>query len=59
MGEARVAMHILKLRVYVGHCERCISNGIAPFCVAGMLVAELPAFPEDVAEAISTFLVPT
>jgi TetR/AcrR family transcriptional repressor of nem operon len=52
-------MHILKLRVYVGHGEQCISNGIAPFCVAGMLVAELPAFPEDVAEAISTFLVPT
>jgi TetR/AcrR family transcriptional regulator, transcriptional repressor for nem operon len=43
---------LTQLRGYVGHWERCISNGIAPFCVAGMLGAELPALPEDVAEEV-------
>jgi TetR/AcrR family transcriptional repressor of nem operon len=43
---------LTQLRAYVGHWERCISDGIAPFCVAGMLGAELPALPEDVTEEV-------
>lgn len=43
---------LTQLRGYVEHWERCISDGVAPFCVAGMLGTELPALPEDVAEEV-------
>jgi TetR/AcrR family transcriptional repressor of nem operon len=34
---------------YVGYWERCIVDQSAPFCVAGMLGAELPSLPEALA----------
>lgn len=40
------------LRAYVGYWESCISDDSAPFCVGGMLGAELPALPDDVARAV-------
>lgn len=43
---------LTQLRAYIGHWERCIHDGIAPFCVAGMLGTELPALPDDVAEEV-------
>jgi len=44
-----------QLRAYIGHWERCIADDTAPFCVAGMLGAELPALPEEVAQAVKAF----
>jgi len=38
-----------QLRMYTGYWERCIADGSAPFCVAGMLAAELPTLPADLA----------
>jgi TetR/AcrR family transcriptional regulator, transcriptional repressor for nem operon len=38
-----------KLHFYVGYWERCITDATAPFCVAGMLAAELPSLPESLA----------
>ncbi|WP_175196846.1 TetR/AcrR family transcriptional regulator [Paraburkholderia caffeinitolerans] len=46
---------IAQLRAYIGHWERCIADDTAPFCVAGMLGAELPALPEEVAQAVKAF----
>jgi len=37
---------------YAGYWERCIADNSAPFCVAGMLAAELPSLPDDVATAV-------
>jgi len=53
--EASGADALEQLRAYVGHWERCIADDTAPFCVAGMLGAELPALPEDVAKAVKAF----
>jgi len=36
-----------QLRGYAGYWERCIADNSAPFCVAGMLAAELPSLPDD------------
>jgi TetR/AcrR family transcriptional regulator, transcriptional repressor for nem operon len=44
-----------QLRAYIGHWERCISDDSAPFCVAGMLGAELPTLPEEVAQEVKAF----
>ena len=41
-----------KLRFYVAYWEKCITDATAPFCVAGMLAAELPSLPENLAEAV-------
>ena len=46
---------IAQLRAYIGHWERCIADDTAPFCVAGMLGAELPVLPEEVAQAVKAF----
>jgi TetR/AcrR family transcriptional regulator, transcriptional repressor for nem operon len=46
---------IAQLRAYIGHWERCIADDTASFCVAGMLGAELPSLPEEVAQAVRTF----
>lgn len=46
---------IAQLRAYIGHWERCIADDTAPFCVAGMLGAELPSLPEEVAQGVKTF----
>src|SRR5215469_5771291 len=53
--EASGADAIAQLRAYIGHWERCIADDTAPFCVAGMLGAELPSLPEEVAQAVKTF----
>ncbi len=53
--EASGADAIAQLRAYIGHWERCIADDTAPFCVAGMLGAELPSLPEDVAQAVKAF----
>lgn len=41
-----------QLRGYAGYWERCIADNSAPFCVAGMLAAELPSLPDDLAAAV-------
>jgi TetR/AcrR family transcriptional repressor of nem operon len=43
---------LAQLRAYIGYWERCIADDSAPFCVAGMLGAELPALPEEVAREV-------
>ncbi|MFP6562493.1 TetR/AcrR family transcriptional regulator [Paraburkholderia sp. B3] len=53
--QASGADAIAQLRAYVGHWERCIADDSAPFCVAGMLGAELPSLPEDVAQGVKAF----
>jgi TetR/AcrR family transcriptional regulator, transcriptional repressor for nem operon len=40
---------LAQLQAYIGYWQRCIADDSAPFCVAGMLGAELPALPDDVA----------
>ncbi len=41
-----------QLRFYTGYWERCIADGSALFCVAGMLASELPTLPADLAENV-------
>src|SRR5215469_1316072 len=53
--QASGANAIAQLRAYIGHWERCIADDTAPFCVAGMLGAELPALPEEVAQVVKAF----
>lgn len=53
--QASGADAIAQLRAYIGHWERCIADDTAPFCVAGMLGAELPSLPQEVAQAVKTF----
>lgn len=43
---------LAQLRAYIDHWERCITDDSAPFCVAGMLGAELPALPDEVAQEV-------
>ncbi|WP_250340561.1 TetR/AcrR family transcriptional regulator [Luteibacter flocculans] len=38
-----------QLRMYTAYWERCIADASAPFCVAGMLAAELTTLPDDLA----------
>jgi TetR/AcrR family transcriptional regulator, transcriptional repressor for nem operon len=53
--QASGADAIAQLRAYIGHWERCIADDTAPFCVAGMLGAELPSLPEEVALVVKAF----
>lgn len=53
--QASGADAIAQLRAYIGHWERCIADDSAPFCVAGMLGAELPSLPEEVAQVVKAF----
>ncbi len=53
--EASGADALAQLRAYIGHWERCIADDSAPFCVAGMLGAELPSLPEEVAKEVKAF----
>jgi TetR/AcrR family transcriptional regulator, transcriptional repressor for nem operon len=46
---------LTQLRAYTGYWEQCIADDSAPFCVAGMLGAELPALPDEVAEAVRAY----
>lgn len=41
-----------QLLMYTGYWEKCIADASAPFCVAGMLAAELPSLPIDLADAV-------
>ncbi|VWC67706.1 TetR/AcrR family transcriptional regulator [Burkholderia lata] len=50
--DASGADALVQMRAYIGYWERCIADDTAPFCVAGMLGAELPALPDDVARAV-------
>ncbi|MBW5807891.1 TetR family transcriptional regulator [Burkholderia sp. COPS] len=50
--DASGADALVQMRAYIGYWERCISDDSAPFCVAGMLGAELPALPDEVARAV-------
>jgi TetR/AcrR family transcriptional regulator, transcriptional repressor for nem operon len=44
-----------QLRAYIGHWERCIADDSAPFCVAGMLGAERPSLPDEVAQEVKAY----
>jgi len=44
-----------QLCAYIHHWERCIADDSAPFCVAGMLGAELPALPDEVAREVRAY----
>ena len=41
-----------QLYAYTGYWERCILDQEAPFCLAGVLAAELPGLPPEVATAV-------
>jgi TetR/AcrR family transcriptional repressor of nem operon len=41
-----------QLRFYTGYWERCITDASAPFCVAGMLAAEMTTLPGELAAAV-------
>lgn len=41
-----------QLLAYTGYWERCIRDGSAPFCLAGVLAAELPSLPPEIAVAV-------
>jgi TetR/AcrR family transcriptional repressor of nem operon len=43
---------VQKLAFYTGYWEKCITDATAPFCVAGMLAAELPSLPDDLAACV-------
>ncbi|KUY68586.1 TetR family transcriptional regulator [Burkholderia cepacia] len=51
--DASGADALVQMRAYIGYWERCIADDSAPFCVAGMLGAELPALPDEVARAVT------
>lgn len=53
--EATGADAVAQLRAYIGHWERCITDDSAPFCVAGMLGAELPSLPGEVADEVKKY----
>ena len=50
--QASDADALTQLRAYIGYWQRCIADDSAPFCVAGMLGAELPVLPDDVAQQV-------
>lgn len=50
--ESSGADALVQMRAYIGYWERCIADDSAPFCVAGMLGAERPALPDEVARAV-------
>lgn len=41
-----------QLRMYTGYWERCIADQSAPFCLAGVLAAELPSLPDQIAVSV-------
>jgi TetR/AcrR family transcriptional regulator, transcriptional repressor for nem operon len=50
--QASGADALAQLQAYLGYWQRCIADDSAPFCVAGMLAAELPALPDEVAQEV-------
>ncbi|MBB5468156.1 TetR/AcrR family transcriptional repressor of nem operon [Paraburkholderia sp. CI2] len=53
--EASGADALAQLRAYIGFWERCIADDSTPFCVAGMLGAERPALPDEVAQEVRAY----
>ncbi|USU05605.1 TetR/AcrR family transcriptional regulator [Sphingomonadaceae bacterium OTU29LAMAA1] len=41
-----------QLRMYIEYWERCIVDQSAPFCLAGVLAAELPSLPQQIAVSV-------
>jgi len=41
-----------QLRMYTGYWERCIKDQTAPFCLAGVLAAEPPSLPSEIALSV-------
>jgi TetR/AcrR family transcriptional repressor of nem operon len=41
-----------QLAMYTGYWERCIADASAPFCIAGMLAAELTTLPAALADEV-------
>jgi len=41
-----------QLAAYTGYWERCILDQTSPFCIAGVLAAELPGLPPEVGVAV-------
>ncbi len=50
--ETGVPVAMEQLAAYTGYWERCILDQTAPFCVAGVLAAELPGLPPEVGVAV-------
>lgn len=44
-----------QLEAYTGYWKRCILDQSQPFCLAGVLAAEMPALPAPVAAAVRGF----
>jgi TetR/AcrR family transcriptional regulator, transcriptional repressor for nem operon len=43
---------LTQLQAYIGYWQQCIADDSAPFCVAGVLGAELPVLPDEVAQEV-------
>lgn len=41
-----------QLLAYTGFWQRCITDQTAPFCLAGVLAAELPSLPDGIAASV-------
>jgi TetR/AcrR family transcriptional repressor of nem operon len=41
-----------QIAMYTGYWEKCIADATAPFCVAGMLAAELTTLPTELADLV-------
>ena len=50
--ETQAPMATDQLLAYTGYWERCIADQSAPFCLAGVLAAELPSLPAEVASVV-------
>lgn len=50
--ESGTPVAIEQLAAYTGYWERCILDRTAPFCIAGVLAAELPSLPPELGVAV-------
>ena len=50
--EAGAPIALDQLLAYTGYWKRCILDQSAPFCLAGVLAAELPSLPPEVGAAV-------
>lgn len=50
--ETGTPIAIEQLAAYTGYWERCILDQTAPFCIAGVLAAELPGLPPEVGTSV-------
>jgi TetR/AcrR family transcriptional regulator, transcriptional repressor for nem operon len=51
----QLADPLAELRAYADRWSACILDGSTPFCICGMLAAELPTIPENVAGEVQGF----